>query len=53
MNTDSLILGYWKAKWKLLFYIGLYRGSIGFGLMENKMETTILDGVCGLGVIKG
>ena len=33
----GFILGSWKRKWKLLYYMGVY-----IGIMEKKMETTIL-----------
>ena len=28
-NNAGVILGYWKKKWELLRYIGLYRGYAG------------------------
>ena len=33
----------WKRKWKLLYYNRVYWGYIG--IMEKKMETTIMDSI--------
>ena len=41
----GFILGQWKIKWKLLYYIGVILGLEwgNIGIMENKMETTTME----------